>query len=166
MPATNGVRFIGKEANRWQERSQTGDDPEAQIHYGTSGGDFAELRAAVREACDRYSLRALAREAGLSAHAVSDFASATGETSDGTVEKLRDALPRLSSMDAEAEAHEQAVLERIRDRCRSETVAGFAERAGVDRATLSAVLAGRRSPSDRMLSVRLGAAVREGSAQG
>jgi hypothetical protein len=106
----------------------------------------------VREACDKYGLRALAREAQLSAHAVGDFASGTGETSDGTVEKLRDALPRLSSMNAEAEAHQQAVLERVRERCRRETVTGFAERAEVDRATLSAVLAGRRSPSDRMLS--------------
>ncbi len=152
VPETNGVRFIGKEANRWEERSQTGDDPEGQIHYGTSGGGYGELRAMVREACDKYGLRALAREAQLSAHAVGDFASGTGETSDGTVEKLRDALPRLSSMNAEAEAHQQAVLERVRERCRRETVTGFAERAEVDRATLSAVLAGRRSPSDRMLS--------------
>ena len=164
VPETNGVRFIGKEANRWQERSQTGEDPEAQIHYGTSGGDYGELRTAVREACDRYGLRVLARETGLSAHAVSDFVSGIGEAGDATIAALEAAPSRLASLHTEAEVREQAVLERVRDRCRSETVTEFAERAGVDRATLSAVLVGRRSPSDRMLS-QLGKRCGEGSAR-
>jgi hypothetical protein len=151
VPETNGVRFIGKEANRWEERSQTGDDPEGQIHYGTSGGDFAELRVVVREACDRYGLRALAREAGLSAHAVSDFVSGAGETSDPTIVGLEAALPRLATMQVEAGECLAVVLERVRQRCREEGVTGFARRAGVDRGTLQGVLTGRRRASRRML---------------
>ena len=164
VPETKGVRFIGKEAHRWQERSQTGDDPTAQIHYGTSGGDYSELRVAVRTSCDQYGLRALAREAGVSAHAVSDFVAGVSETSDATIAALEDALPHLSSTQAEADAHERAVLDRVRERCSVNGITRFAERARVDRATLSAALAGRRRPSNRMLS-RLTEAVGKGSAR-
>ena len=51
VPATNGIEHIGKEANRWEERSQTGEDPEAQIKYGRSGGSHDELRDQVACAC-------------------------------------------------------------------------------------------------------------------
>jgi plasmid maintenance system antidote protein VapI len=151
VPDVNGIEYIGKEANRWEERSQTGEDTEAQITYGAAGGSLAELRATVQEACARYGLRALAREAGLSAHAVSDLVSGSGETSDATIATLQAALSRLSNLHAEAKVHERTVLELVRQQCKRTGVSRFAAQAGVDRATLQAVLGGRRRLSQQLL---------------
>lgn len=59
------MELIGKEANRWDEQVYLGTNPEAQIVYGSAREDLERRRRAVLDACQAYSLSALARKTGL-----------------------------------------------------------------------------------------------------
>jgi len=54
---------IGKEANRWEEQLYLGNDPEAQIVYGTDDESRDGTIAFIREVADRVGRRALAEAA-------------------------------------------------------------------------------------------------------
>lgn len=148
VPDTDGIRHIGKEANRWEERSKTGEDPEAEIRYGASGGSLAELQARVAAACTEYGVRAVARAAELAHSAVLRFVKAAGEPEPGTVQRLRGALAQLESEGTEADA----VLARARELREQVGLHQLAARTGIDRANLRAVLSGKRRPSPAMLA--------------
>lgn len=60
------IEHIGKEANRWEEQLHLGNDPEAQIVYGTDDESRARTIAFIRTIADRVGRRALAEEAGVS----------------------------------------------------------------------------------------------------
>ena len=55
------VEHIGKEANRWEEQFATGEDPDAQIRYGTTGEQSSRIAAELREACSECRRRELAQ---------------------------------------------------------------------------------------------------------
>lgn len=57
---------IGKEANRWEEQLHLGNDPEAQIVYGSAENDRERTIAFIRTVADRVGRRTLAEEAGIS----------------------------------------------------------------------------------------------------
>jgi hypothetical protein len=78
--------------------------------------------------------------------------SGTGKTSDATIATLQAALPRLSNLHAEAKVHERTVLELVKQQCKRKSVSRCAAQAGVDRATLQAVLGGRRRLSQQLLT--------------
>lgn len=59
------VELIGKEANRWEEQFFTGEDPEAQIVYGTAPEDQAHFRERVKAACQPYAYAVLADRTSL-----------------------------------------------------------------------------------------------------
>lgn len=59
------VEMIGKEANRWEEQVYLGENPEAQIVYGSSRDDTERQRREVLEALVSYTLAQLARMTGL-----------------------------------------------------------------------------------------------------
>jgi DNA-binding phage protein len=61
-----GVRYIGKEANRWEEQFYLGLDPEAQIEYGCGPEAIEQLRARISEAAAEFGQRKLARASGVS----------------------------------------------------------------------------------------------------
>jgi hypothetical protein len=65
-----GIRYIGKEANRWEEQFHLGYDPEAHIEY--DGGPEATIPARERicEAAAAFGQRRLARTVGLSREAL------------------------------------------------------------------------------------------------
>lgn len=148
VPDTDVVRFIGKEANRWEERSQTGDDPASQIKYGRSGGSRDALREAVRAACEACGVRAVARAAGLSHNVVLRFTRDSGQPDAGTANKLQQALSTLAATgDARRNVLEWAEAERERVGLHR-----LAERAGIDRANLRAALEGRRTASEVTLA--------------
>ena len=154
VPATDGIEQIGKEANRWEERSQTGDDPASQIKYGKSGGSRAALREALVAVCEAHGVRAVAAAAGLSHSVVLRFVRDGGRPDPGTVTRLQQALAALvASNDAERAVLEWAKAERERIGMRP-----LAERIGIDRANLRAMLSGRRKASPAML-VKLRAAM-------
>jgi hypothetical protein len=60
-----GVRYIGKEANRWEEQFYLGYDPETQTEYGMDEQGRAEFRARLCEAEKMYGQRNLAKTAGV-----------------------------------------------------------------------------------------------------
>ena len=136
MPATNGIEHIGKEANRWEERSQTGEDPEAQIKYGRSGGSLDTLRERVQSACGRFGVRAVARAAGLSHSVVLRCAKGVGEPDTATVRGLELALAQLEADEAKI----TAVLDKAKETRERIGLRELAARAGIDRANLRAVL--------------------------
>ncbi len=92
VPDVNGIQYIGKEANRWEERSLTGEDPEAQIRYGAAGGSLTELQERVAIVCRKHGVRRVARAAGLSHSTVLRFLAGKVEPGAATVNKLRKAL--------------------------------------------------------------------------
>jgi hypothetical protein len=60
------IQHIGKEANRWEEQLHLGNDPEAQIVYGSDEHDRERMIAFLRTVADRVGRRALAEAAGVS----------------------------------------------------------------------------------------------------
>jgi hypothetical protein len=60
-----GVRYIGKEANRWEEQFYLGYDPETQIEYGTDEESIAAIRARICEAARAHGQRRLAETASV-----------------------------------------------------------------------------------------------------
>lgn len=61
-----GVRYIGKEANRWEEQLHLGYDPEAQIEYDGGPEAVEQIRARICEAAKAFGQRRLARASGVS----------------------------------------------------------------------------------------------------
>ena len=59
------VELIGKEANRWEEQVYLGENPEAQIVYGTAPEDQAHFRERVKAACQPYAYAVLADRTSL-----------------------------------------------------------------------------------------------------
>ncbi|MHB1325174.1 MAG: helix-turn-helix domain-containing protein [Thermoleophilia bacterium] len=149
VPDVNGIEYIGKEANRWEERSQTGEDSEAQIKYGVSGGSLAELRERVVAASEEFGVRAVARAAELSHSTLVRFVQGAGEPEAATVSRLQEALAQLSS---DYSKTADAVLAAARELRQEVGLHELAARAGIDRANLRAVLSGRRTASPVMLS--------------
>lgn len=94
----SAVECIGKEANRWGEQAYLGQDEAAQIVYGV-GEDAAQsavapLRAEVR----RYSVRKLARTAGIDARSVTRFRSGLVTPRPVTLGRLKQGLERLRDL--------------------------------------------------------------------
>lgn len=156
VPDTNGVRFIGKEANRWEERSQTGEDLEGQIHYGTSGGDCGELRERVAAACREHGVRTVARTADLAHSVVLRLLKDTGQPDAGTVDKLHAALAVIAA----DETRKCTILEWAKGEQNRIGLRQLADQTGIDRANLRAVFAGRRKVSPVMLAKLEAARVR------
>jgi hypothetical protein len=61
-----GIRYIGKEANRWEEQFYLGYDPETQIEYEAGKDGAEQLRATFCEAASRFGQRRFAAAAGVS----------------------------------------------------------------------------------------------------
>ena len=60
-----GVRYIGKEANRWEEQFYLGYDPETQIEYGGGPEAVKRARAVICDAVVAFGQRPLARASGV-----------------------------------------------------------------------------------------------------
>ena len=65
-----GVRFIGKEANRWEEQFHLGYDPESQIEYDMDENGVEQFRNRIMEAAARFGQRRLAAEARVAREAL------------------------------------------------------------------------------------------------
>lgn len=66
----SGVRYIGKEANRWEEQFYLGYDPETQIEYDMGDDGAEQFRTRIREAAAKFGQRRLAAAAGISREAL------------------------------------------------------------------------------------------------
>ncbi len=104
IPEVNGIQYIGKEANRWEERMHTGEDPDAVIRYGVAGGSLDQLREQVATACSKFGVRRVARAAGFSHSTVLRFLAGESELQAATVSRLQVAIAQLSSQRGESDA--------------------------------------------------------------
>ena len=83
------VEMIGKEANRWEEQVYLGENPEAQIVYGSSQDDTKRQRREVLEASKAYSYSQLARNTGLDRSTIMRVLTGRTKGSRETWERLR-----------------------------------------------------------------------------
>lgn len=151
---------IGKEANRWEEQLYLGNDPEAQITYGTGVDDHDRLLEHLREAADRFGRRTLAKAAGVSVREVGAILRGERQATRETLTKLVAAVPQLEAAERERADRERTVPEAVQGRCREVSSRRFAMLAGVRYPRLTEMLAGRRRPSGTALA-KLEAAVRQ-----
>jgi hypothetical protein len=92
----SGVRYIGKEANRWEEQFYLGRDPEAQIEY--DGGPEATEQARVRicEGAAAFGQRRLARASGVAREQLRAILKGEAQPRPKTVAKLLAAITALT----------------------------------------------------------------------
>ena len=154
------VEYIGKEANRWEERWHLGDDPEYQILYGASPDKLQEMVNDLLERCQEYGIRKTASASNVSVWEVSHLVNGRAMPEPETVAKLKQGIQKLEKQHQEHERHIQDVVTAFKQRCQNISVRQFASIAGVHYPHLIEVLAGHRSPSLAMLS-RLEAALHQ-----
>ncbi len=95
------IEHIGKEANRWEEQLHLGNDPEAQIVYGSDEHDRERMIAFLRTVADRVGRRALAEAAGVSVRETAATLRGERQPTERTLAKLTRALHCLEAMDRE-----------------------------------------------------------------
>lgn len=89
-----GVRYIGKEANRWEEQFYAGLDPKAQIEYNGGPEAIEQARARITQAVAQFGQRALSRESGVAREQVRALISGKASPRKRTVEALLRATSR------------------------------------------------------------------------
>jgi hypothetical protein len=92
-----GVRYIGKEANRWEEQFYLGYDPETQAEYGMDEKSGAEFRAGLCEAINVFGQRLLARTAGVSREQLRAILTGEAQPRPKTMAKLLRAVSTLAA---------------------------------------------------------------------
>jgi hypothetical protein len=90
-----GVRYIGKEANRWEEQFHLGYDPEAQIEYDGGPEAVEQVRAVLCDAVVKFGQRRLAAAARISREALRAISSGTTVPRRRTVLRLLGAISDL-----------------------------------------------------------------------
>ena len=138
------IEHIGKEANRWEEQLYLGENPEAQIEYGTSPEQKERIRGTVLTLCRPFGPRKLARQAELSASDVSDILQGKRNPRIEIWLKLMRAAQDLEARKYQANQKNQIALEMIRDMCFQHSTRKIARESGIDPANLSHVLNGKR----------------------
>ena len=92
------VRYIGKEANRWEEQFYLGYDPETQIEYDMGDDGSEQFRSRIRHAATKFGQRRFAAAAGVSREALRAILDCA-EPRRKTVARL---LAAISALDASA----------------------------------------------------------------
>lgn len=146
------IEHIGKEANRWEEQLYLGENPEAQIEYGTSPEQKERLRGTALSLCRPFGPAKLSREAGLSVGDVSDILSGKRNPQVEIWLKLMRAAQALGVQKYQAEQKNQIILKMIKDMCDQQSIRKVARGSGIDPANLSHVLNGQRKLTKFMLA--------------
>jgi DNA-binding phage protein len=90
-----GVRYIGKEANRWEQQFYLGLDPEAQIEYGCAPDAAEQALAAIRDAVISFGQRSLARTSDVAREQIRAILSRDAQPRPKTISKLLQAISVL-----------------------------------------------------------------------
>jgi hypothetical protein len=88
---------IGKEANLWEQQTFTGADPSAQIHYGSAPRDLEAYGQTIARRLAAFSVRIVARRAGLSIGTVSNIRRGLGTPRNRNLRALDRALNDLEA---------------------------------------------------------------------
>ena len=135
-----GVEYIGKEANRWEEQSHLGIDPEAEVAYGIAPADRQSELARLKSAAEAYGLSVLARTAGVSRQHLDAVLSGHASPSARMIARLKAAATKLDlTKDADAE-EARALFERIK----AIGVRRCAALAGIDAGHLARLISDKR----------------------
>jgi len=89
------IRYIGKEANKWEEQFLLGANPDAQIEYGISPAHQAKTIDLIRKGTKIYGLRKLAKMAHMSYQQLSAITTGKAIPHAKTLAKLSDAINKL-----------------------------------------------------------------------
>jgi hypothetical protein len=141
------IVYIGKEANRWEEQSYLGIDPEAQITYGTAPDDRERLLLSIRQAADIHGQRALAKAAQISLQQVSAILMGAARPTDKTLAKLAGAVAALDGARNTELARYTELRAWAKGECERVRLRTFARAIGIDAANLAKVLSGGRKLS-------------------
>ena len=138
------IELIGKEANRWEEQFYLGEDQEAQIVYGLlpASDDFHERLAGFIR---KFGLARVAEVAGVSRPPLAKLFKTKATPTKRMREKLEEAFTILEGIEAREQEKREKTLERLKKRAAEVGHKQLAAELGVDRANLSAMLAGRRA---------------------
>lgn len=105
---------IGKEANRWEEQLYLGNDPEAQIVYGTDDESRERTIAFIRTVADRVGRRALVEAAGVSIRETAAILRGERRPTEQTLARLANAAVDLMTYEAKPRrSHDDAVKRRL-----------------------------------------------------
>lgn len=104
------VRYIGKEANRWEEQFYLGYDPETQIEYDMGEGGIEQLRIRISEGAAAFGHRQLAAGAGIAREALRAILKGEAKPMPKTAAKLLRAITGLS-----AQVHGEPTIEPFSD---------------------------------------------------
>jgi plasmid maintenance system antidote protein VapI len=148
------VRFVGKEADRWEEDEQFGANEDSAIEYDLSADARADAAETLRSvlASKAATHTRLARAAKVSEHTVGAALNGAADVDSRAITRLIKAAGQLESEHKAAEIERRELLEWARSRVREEGVSAVASRVGVDPANLRKVLAGRRHASQALLA--------------
>jgi hypothetical protein len=141
------VVYIGKEANRLEEQSYLGIDPEAEIEYGAGPEDRRPALTEINRAINRHGPSALAKAAGVSRQHLNAILSGDATPSDLMLSRLRRAV-MLLDLAADADAREVGMLFA---RIRALGVRKSAALAGIDAGNLTRLLSGERKLTKQTL---------------
>jgi len=164
-----GIQYIGKEANKWEQQYHLGLDSGAQVEYGASPEETDRMSDTIIEAARTFGRSRLAVAAGMSPREVSTIVRETSEPSQGALTALCQAARALEVAERERMERVQNVMDSVRVQSKQMSVRKFAQVEEVHYGHLCEMLAGRRSPGRDMLT-RLERALKEehgdrGSAQ-
>ena len=158
----SGIAYIGKEANRWEEQSYLGIDPEMEIAYGMAPEDRGPVMAEIKQAAGLHGPVAMAKAAGVSRQHLNAIVSGAAAPTDRMLRQLVRGATRLSKSEVGETENAHAMLRQIRAMVRAKGLRGFAQEAGIDPGNLTRILQGKRKLGRTVLArVRVVCAVHE-----
>jgi hypothetical protein len=147
-----GVQHLGKEADQFEEQLFTGEDDDAEIDYGFTPSDRAEMIVTIKGAKSRFGVRKLSRQAGVADQTLSAAISGFRIVADSALAALVAAADTLAHADTIAIFERKRLREWAQACVRREGRNAFAKRLGVDPHNLGKALTGGRGLSRELMA--------------
>lgn len=135
------IVYIGKEANRLEEQSYLGIDPDMEIAYGMAREDRELMMAEIRQAVERHGPVAVAKAAGVSRQHLNAIVRGDAIPSDALLSRLGRTTMTLELAE-DADAREAGMLFA---RIKASGVRSCAALAGIDAGHLTRLVSGERT---------------------
>jgi hypothetical protein len=138
------VKYIGKEADRWEEDSHFGADEDSAIAYGVAPADRAEMMETIARAIrvEKVGVKKLAKKAGSADRVVTAVVNGGDAVSDEDLGKLYRAAEDLLA----AKRVEDEKIAELLEWARTQKTSWLAERLDYDLSNLLKVLSGKIRP--------------------
>jgi hypothetical protein len=143
----SAVVYIGKEANRWEEQSYIGIDPEAEVTYGRASSDRKRELAQIKQAAACFGPTALARSANMTRQHLNAILCDEADPSDAMLNRLLCAAMTLE-LTEDSDAREARVL---LAKVKTMGVRRCAALAAIDAGHLTRLISGERKVTKPML---------------